>query len=297
MRVCFLVLTLLVSNVALAETESVATSRLSNESVSEGQFHWLTHKCNSEEGDEIETTPQSPPLNVDDPATPGCNNWEINVVVDGDFAHSDNTWELPLLDINYGIGDNLQLKYEIPNVVSSTQDSNTSTIGNSKAGVKYQFYRNDESKLQFAVYPQVEFSNPGKTSSSDSAETHGTIVTLPLLMSKRIGRTSRGNVMLSANLGYNISSRVDTANFVSASIGVGAPLIKKISILAEAATEQAMNPIADDPRSQIVKIDVGLMSPIGKHFMIFGSMGKSLVASDEQDHTYFASGFRFLPGD
>lgn len=297
MRAVLLFVMLAASSVAFAETESVSTSVLHQESSSYGRFHWLTRNCNIEENEEIETTPGSPPLTVDDPATPGCNNWEINVVVDGDFSHGDRIFELPLLDINYGIGDNIQLKYEVPNMVSQSQASSTSDVGNSKIGVKYQFFGNDETKLQLAVYPQIEFSNPSKKSNVDSAGGQGTIVTLPLLMAKRIGRMARGNVMISANLGYNISSIPDIANFVSAAFGMGAPLVKKISLLAELVIQQATARIGEDPRSQLVKVGVGLMTPVAKHFMVFGSVGKSLVSSDELDHTYFTSGFRYLPGD
>ncbi len=287
---------LLVSGSALAEVESAAVISAKQESVSStGKFHWITHNCSTEENGEIETTPGSPPLNIDDPATPGCNNWEINVVADGDLSRQEKAWNLPLLDINYGIGDNLQLKYEVPHVISNAQNSSNSAIGNSKAGVKYQFYGSDESKFQMAIYPQVEFSTPGKAPGSDARESHGTITTLPVLLAKRVGRISSGNVMMTANLGYNLSTKADTADFISGALGVGTPLIGKTSLLAEIATEQAIAHLADDPREQVVKINLGLMGPIGKHFALFGSLGRSLIASDERNHTYLLSGFRFLP--
>jgi hypothetical protein len=297
MRSILLLCMLLAANFAYAEAESGSTSSIGQASSSSGQFHWLTRKCNIDENDEIETTPGSPPLSVDDPATPGCNKWEINIVANGDLSGSDKTWELPLLDINYGIGDNLQLKYEVPNVVTQNQDSHSSAIGNSKTGIKYQFYGNDETKLQFAIYPQMEFSRSGKDSDADAPATHGTVTTVPLLMAKRIGSTARGDIMLSANFGYNINSRPDAANSVSASVGIGAPLVKKISVLAEIATDQAIRHLANEPRSQIVQLDLGLMSPIGKHFAVFGAVGRSLIASDEKNHTYLTSGFRFLLGN
>lgn len=296
MRTIIYAVTFLAASAAFAEGESTAKISLKQDSMtSTSGFHWLTRRCNIEETDEIETTPGSPPLNIDDPATPGCNNWEINVVANGDLSRQEKSWELPLLDINYGIGDNLQLKYEVPHVVSDAQNSSSSAVGNSKAGVKYQFYGNDESKFQMAIYPQIEFSTPGKTTSSDVPESHGTITTLPVLLAKRVGRISSGNVMMTANLGYNLSTKSDTADFVSAAVGVGAPLFGKASLLAEIATEQAVAHLAEDPREQVVKINLGLMGPVGKHFALFGSMGRSVIASDERNHIYLLSGFRFLP--
>src|SRR5436190_4558027 len=70
-----------------------------------GHFSLLGHECKADEGS-LETTPGSPPLDVDDPGTPGCNGWEVNIVTTGEFGKGMSA-ETPLLDINYGIGDNI----------------------------------------------------------------------------------------------------------------------------------------------------------------------------------------------
>ena len=55
-----------------------------------------------------------PPLITNDPDTPGDGNWEINLAVAG--AHSDLGWDLaaPDLDVNYGLGDRIQLSMHVP---------------------------------------------------------------------------------------------------------------------------------------------------------------------------------------
>jgi hypothetical protein len=300
-KLIFCVVLALIVNEVFAESEGNGTPKTSarlSSMVSPSRFHWITHKCTSEgEEGEIETTPGAPPMNIDDPATPGCNKWEINVVVDGEFTRAQRTWDLPLLDINYGVGDNLQLKYEVPNVVMDSADSHTRSIGNSKFGIKYQFYGNDETKHQFAIYPQIQFLAPVINSGPEEPDSAGRIVTLPVLMAVRVGRVERGPLMMTANVGYNISTKADTANFGSAAVALGAPLVGQTSILAEIVTEQALKHINDDPREQVLKLNVGLMSPVGKHFIIFGSVGRSLATSDGQDHTYVLSGFRLLAGE
>src|SRR5207253_10780567 len=100
----------------------------------ESRFHLLNMKCESEVSGGPETSPQSPPLDVDDPGTPGCNKWEINLLTNGDFTKGERKLEIPLLDINYGIGDNLQLKYEVPMEKTQTESSSETTVGNSKVG-------------------------------------------------------------------------------------------------------------------------------------------------------------------
>lgn len=295
LKIGIYLLAALTSASAMADGEFSAKSVLGQQNiVSTKGFHWITFKCQNDEIDEIETTPGSPPLDVDDPATPGCNKWEVNLTASGDLSRQERIYELPLFDINYGIGDNLQLKYEVPNTLSDTESA---TVGDSKFGIKYQFYGDDESRLQMAVYPQIQFPNPGRNADAAAPESYGSITTLPFLIAKRIGRTSLGNVMLTGNAGYNLSTRADTANFVSAAVGIGTPLFGKTSILAEIATQQALSKDSDEPRQQLVKSDLALMGPVGKHFVLFGSVGRSLVASDERDHTYFVSGVRFLPGE
>src|ERR1700722_854589 len=54
-----------------------------------------------------------PPLLTDDPDTPGPNHWEINVA---EWSQEINrAWLLatPLLDMNYGVGDHIHLKYQV----------------------------------------------------------------------------------------------------------------------------------------------------------------------------------------
>lgn len=55
----------------------------------ESRFKLLTSKCEAEASNALDTSPQSPPLNVDDPATPDCNKWEINFLVNADVTKTE----------------------------------------------------------------------------------------------------------------------------------------------------------------------------------------------------------------
>src|SRR5580765_3955402 len=55
-----------------------------------------------------------PPFRTDDPETPGNRQWEINIGFIGERDRADGSYETPNLDINYGLGDRIQLKYEVP---------------------------------------------------------------------------------------------------------------------------------------------------------------------------------------
>jgi hypothetical protein len=55
-----------------------------------------------------------PPLMTDDPDTPGPGYWEINLAVLLQKSHGEQRLDLPRLDVNYGVGERIQLKFEMP---------------------------------------------------------------------------------------------------------------------------------------------------------------------------------------
>lgn len=268
---------------------------LAVEEQSESRFHLLTSKCEPETASVLETTPQSPPLDVDDPGTPGCNRWEINFLTTGDLAKSQNVWELPLLDINYGIGDNIQLKYEVPLVQTQSQGSTKSTVGNSRAGVKYMFFEDEQSNVQIAFYPQLDFATPqAKNNTNDDPEHKGTITELPILVSKKLAETPQGDIMLTGNLGFNFSSRPDTANSVLAAVGIGMPLMARVAFMGELSSEQATARNSENIREDLTKANVGVIGNLSKAVFLYTSVGQSLASSDGLNHNYVVAGFRIL---
>lgn len=93
-----------------------------------------------------------PPFRTDDPDTPGNKHWEINFGWIGDRNPQSGSYAVPDVDVNYGLGDRLQLKYELPLVLTETRalpatPSHPATpgrviggLGESLFGVKWRFY-------------------------------------------------------------------------------------------------------------------------------------------------------------
>jgi hypothetical protein len=93
-----------------------------------------------------------PPFRTDDPETPGNRHWEINFGWIGDRNPAAGAYQVPDFDINYGLGDRIQLKYEIPIAIeeirsqpaTSTEPtilgSVISGLGESLLGIKWRFY-------------------------------------------------------------------------------------------------------------------------------------------------------------
>jgi len=103
-----------------------------------------------------------PPLLTDDPGTPGNRNWEINISSRQFFSRLEKEIEAPLLDINYGVGDRIQLKYEVPYLFDSDDGGPyRGAVGNSLFGVKWRFYQQKNEKgWRISTYPQLEVNNP-----------------------------------------------------------------------------------------------------------------------------------------
>ena len=95
-----------------------------------------------------------PPFRTDDPETPGNKHWEINLGWIGDRNPAAGAYQVPDFDFNYGLGDRIQLKYELPIAIeenrvlpptSETQPVEPGSVlaglGQSLLGVKWRFYQ------------------------------------------------------------------------------------------------------------------------------------------------------------
>jgi hypothetical protein len=93
-----------------------------------------------------------PPFRTDDPETPGNKHWEINFGWIGDRNPTAGAYQVPDFDINYGLGDRIQLKYELPIAIEETRSIPATSrqagqaasviggLGASLLGVKIRFY-------------------------------------------------------------------------------------------------------------------------------------------------------------
>jgi hypothetical protein len=111
-----------------------------------------------------------PPFITDDPGTPGNRHWEINFGWIANHNPGQSYYEIPDVDMNYGWGDRVQLKYELP-LAAGTNANNTTVVGlgESLLGIKvrpYEYHRRGEApsdeNLLFSLgfYPQASINNP-----------------------------------------------------------------------------------------------------------------------------------------
>ncbi len=103
-----------------------------------------------------------PPFKTDDPDTPGNRQWEINFGLVGTRNPAAGSYQLPDVDINYGLGERIQLKYEIPLALQETRPQVATGgtaaqpglvvggLGESYPGIKWRFYEHHPGEPLFA---------------------------------------------------------------------------------------------------------------------------------------------------
>jgi PEGA domain/Putative MetA-pathway of phenol degradation len=242
----------------------------------------------------VDMTVGSPPMVIDDTATPGPGKLEANFVFAADLSTDSDTYESPLVDINYGVGEKVQLKYEVPYAFTRNvlidEAGNKETVrargvADSRVGVKYRFYDNDETNLSLAVYPQIEFRSPGARSRENGGVANGaTTWILPLQLTKDFAHAS-----ITANAGVEKSTD-DSHAPLSAGFGAGTRLTDKLAILGEVAGKNLDS--ADEKR---ILLDVGLRMKISEKQAFVAALGLDLHAGDGQRHHYITVGYqRFI---
>ena len=156
-----------------------------------------------------------PPFRSDDPDTPGHTHWEINMGFIGERSPFQGSYETPIIDINYGLGNRIQFKYEVPLSMQEIRGEQTHLVaglGNSLMGVKYRFYQRHskthtqddgerEIKFSLSTYPQLLLNHPTR-----SVE-RGIVESAPQFLLPLEASATYGWLRMSAEVGYWFTSK------------------------------------------------------------------------------------------
>jgi len=142
-----------------------------------------------------------PPYYTNDPATTGNRHWEINVAYMPFLFRGSSTSHTPDVDINYGIGDRIQLTYESAWLRVTEGDVPKYGLGQDEFGFKWKFYDSEQKGFAMSSFPQLSINNP-----NDSAQRgitpEGASLILPVEFSKTLG-----SIHLNLELGYEAVQR------------------------------------------------------------------------------------------
>ncbi|MBI2801117.1 MAG: transporter [Gammaproteobacteria bacterium] len=247
---------------------------------------------NKPEAEPVEMTVGSPPMISDDTDTPGPGSWEINLVFYGAWSRDRRAFEAPLVDLNYGIGERVQLKYQVPYALEHSTGLDASGerisasergVGDSIVGLKYRFYDDEERGFSLGLYPQVRFRTPGARRALSAG---GTGFILPLLLTKEFASFS-----ITADLGIERSTLEHHSDYF-ASVGLGTRITDRLAVMVEIAGESLRDP---DARRCIVNL--GLRRKLNDKQAVVAAIGHDLHASDGASSTYFTLAYQRVFGD
>ena len=101
-----------------------------------------------------------PPMLLDDSGVPGDGKWENNLAFVFEGSQNDNARSFPIVDLNYGVGDRIQLKTELT-WVAEKGDKLANKFDNITFGFKYVFLDEKKDGVSVSVHLQPIISfNP-----------------------------------------------------------------------------------------------------------------------------------------
>src|SRR5437763_10902210 len=104
-------------------------------------------------------TQGGPPMITDDPGTPGDRKWEINLAIGFEHRPNETAYDLPALDLNYGVGEHIQLTLQTAPVFLQRDDHGPiGGFGATEAAVKWRFLDEDRSGFAMSMFPRIIFN-------------------------------------------------------------------------------------------------------------------------------------------
>lgn len=206
-----------------------------------------------------------PPMITDDTETVPKGHWEINTAFTIERGFDGRFFGTPLLDINYGLSKNTQLKVEIPWLVTRRNGQRgISGLGNTNIGVRWRFRDEDEKhRVAVSIYPQIEFNNP------TSSVRRGLVDKGPEFLMPLQWQTMVGKFAVGGDVGYRFKRGPDEIIY---GFIVGRQLNESVEVLGEI---HGTGPRAKLSDSEVV-YNFGSRVKLTEHANLIFSAGKSV---------------------
>ncbi|HEV3307076.1 MAG TPA: hypothetical protein VGZ91_11610 [Candidatus Sulfotelmatobacter sp.] len=219
-----------------------------------------------------------PPYYTNDPGTPGNLNWEINLGYMPFFYSNQSVSHIPDVDINFGIGDRIQLTYESAWLrVQSPSSAAKFGQGQSNPGIKWRFYDGGESGLNISVFPQLFLNNPndavrrGITPASEA-------FLLPVEFSRKFGP-----IDVDYEIGYQFAHKGPDGWLTG--LVIGHDFAPKLEGDVEFYSQGTFHPSANQPT-----LDLGARYKIHRPVILLLMAGRSLEPT-RSNQSYFLGYF------
>jgi hypothetical protein len=211
-----------------------------------------------------------PPMITDDPGTPGNEKWEINLAVAFEHRSGETSLDLPEIDLNYGVGANIQLTLQTAPVLLMRGDHGpVGGMGGTETAVKWRFLDEDKSGFDVSMFPRIIFNIQSSSVRRGLAE-DGTRFQIPFQLAKTFGRFHAD-----AEFGpVGITS--GRSEWLYGIVG-GYDLAKTTGLLAEFHGTSRIN-----FTREVLTLNFGIRQRLNQRSFFIGSLGHEVyVAGDE----------------
>lgn len=224
-----------------------------------------------------------PPMLTDDPDTPGNKHWEINAAFTGTDMQSEKSRAFPHVDFNYGLGESIQLKYEVGWLFNEQKGQSwQSGLGNSLIGIKWRFIGAEDADFKVSTYPQYEFENATNSVERGVAEP-GPNLLLPIEVSRSFGR-----VTVVGEVGYQYlhNERDEQVYGLLGALQASDNLELLVEIHGTVVSGTNVDPL----------INIGLRRALGNRLKLLASIGTGLTNDPDSTDLIAYLGVQFLLG-
>jgi hypothetical protein len=206
-----------------------------------------------------------PPMLTDDPGTPGNDKWEINIGWTAQQSPGSTIFGAPQLDLNYGIGDRIEVTYFTTYLRDQEDGVSKWGISASELAAKWRFIDGGDHTLQVSVYPEVDFLTPGSHSDHRGITDGNTTYVLPLEFQRDFDLIS-----VDADCGHNFGTGTDRDGWFG-----GICLGKQVTKGWELDTEVHMDADEGIDRTECIG-DVATRIDLSERFTLMFRVGRDL---------------------
>lgn len=211
-----------------------------------------------------------PPMITDDTGTVPEGHWEINTAFTFERTADGRMLGIPLLDINYGLSKNTQIKVEIPWLkFSAPGQKSNSGPGNTNIGVRWRFRDADaRHRVALSIYPQIEFNT------SNSSVRRGLVDRGPEFLMPLQWQTQVGKYGVNGDVGYRFKRGKDEIIY---GIVVGRQFKNKFELLAEFHGTSAVSRLTAGENVY----NIGSRLKLSDHATLIASAGSSVFRNHD----------------
>ena len=201
---------------------------------------------------------------TDDPGTPGDGKFEINLAIAFEHRPGETAFDAPGIDINYGLGDRIQLTLQGgPVLLKRTDHGAIGGLGGTEAAVKWRFIDDQKTGVSMSMFPRIIFNISPSAVRRGLAE-DGTRFQIPLQFAKAFPGFD-----LDLEWGPLVGT-VGPAQWIYGVV-VAVDVSKRAAVMAELHGTSRTN-FQDDE----LAVNLGVRQRLSEHCTFIGSLGQEL---------------------